>query len=65
MPMPVKMPDCLKMLPGMDNLATIVKKQKIAHKGVASINDIRNIFLDSVIKLIICQMNEDLFDSKP
>ena len=33
MPMPVPMPNLLQMLPGMESMATMMMKQKIADKG--------------------------------
>ncbi len=37
MTMPESMPNFVQMLPDMENMATIIIKQKIASKGVASI----------------------------
>jgi peroxiredoxin family protein len=39
-------------------------KQKIASKGVASIEDLRSACIESGVKLIACQMTVDLFDFK-
>lgn len=64
MPMPVAMPNFVQMLPGMESMATIMMKQKIADKGVASIEDLRTACLESGVKLIACQMTVDLFDFK-
>jgi peroxiredoxin family protein len=64
MPMPVPMPSLIQALPGMESMATMLMKQKIANKGVASIEELREICLESGVKLIACQMTMDLFDFK-
>ncbi len=62
--MPVPMPNFVQMLPGMETMATIMMKQKIAGKDVASIEDLRTACLESGVKFIACQMTVDLFDFK-
>jgi subtilisin family serine protease len=52
------------MLPGMESMATMMMKQKIASKGVASIEDLRTACIESGVNLIACQMTVDLFDFK-
>lgn len=64
MPMPVPMPNLMQMIPGMESMATMMMKQKIADKGVASIDELRSICLEAGVKLIACQMTVDLFDFK-
>lgn len=64
MPMPVPMPNLVQMLPGMESMATMMMKQKIASKGVASIRDLRSACIETGVKLIACQMTVDLFDFK-
>ena len=64
MPKLVPMPNFVQMLPGMETMATMMMKQKIADKGVASIEDLRTACLESGVKLITCQMTVDLFDFK-
>jgi peroxiredoxin family protein len=64
MPMPVPMPNLLQILPGMESMATMMMKQKMADKGVASLQDLRTACLESGVKLIACQMTMDLFDFK-
>ena len=61
MPMPIPMPTLVQALPGMESMATMMMKQKIADKGVASIEELREICLESGVKLIACQMTMDLF----
>ena len=62
MPMPIPMPNLAQILPGMESM---VMKQKVASKGVASIEKLREACLESGVKLIACQMTVDLFDFKP
>jgi len=64
MPMPVPMPNLVQALPGMESMATLIMKRKIADKGIASIEELREICLESGVKLIACQMTMDLFDFK-
>ena len=64
MPMPVPMPNFVQMIPGMESMATTMMKQKIASKGVASIDELCAACIDAGIKLIACQMTVDLFDFK-
>ena len=62
MPMPVPMPVFVQALPGMETMATAMMKQKIKGKGVASIEQLRDLCLESDVKFIACQMTVDLFD---
>ena len=62
MPMPVTMPNFVQMIPGMESMAILMMKRKIASKGVASIEDLRAVCIESDVKLIACQMTVDLFD---
>lgn len=62
MPMPVPMPVMVQMLPGMESMATMMMKQKIKQKGVASLEELRDLCLEAEVKFIACQMTVDLFD---
>lgn len=64
MPMPVPMPVLVAALPGMESMATMMMKQKIKSKGVASIEDLRTACIESGVKFIGCEMTVDLFDFK-
>jgi len=64
MPMPVPMPVVVKMLPGMESMASMMMKAKMKKKGVASLEELRSICLESDVKFIACQMTVDLFDFK-
>jgi len=62
MPMPVPMPVVVQMLPGMEAMATMMMKDKMKKKGVASLEELRSICIESDVKFIACQMTVDLFD---
>ena len=64
MPMPVPMPVLVAALPGMESMATMMMKQKIKKKGVASIGELRTACQESGVKFIGCEMTVDLFDFK-
>jgi peroxiredoxin family protein len=64
MPMPVPMPNLIQMLPGMESMATMMMKQKMKDKGVASLEELRSLCQEAGVKLIACQMTVDLFDFK-
>jgi peroxiredoxin family protein len=62
MPMPVPMPVLVAALPGMETMATMMMKQKLKKKGVASLEELRALCLEADVKFIACQMTVDLFD---
>ena len=62
MPMPVPMPVMVQMLPGMESMATMMMKDMIKKKGVASIEELRSLCLEADVKFIACQMTVDLFE---
>ena len=64
MPMPVPMPVLLSSLPGMQAMATKMMKQKIKKKGVASLEELRDLCHEAGVKFIACQMTVDLFEFK-
>ena len=64
MPMPVPMPVLVAALPGMESMATMMMKQKIKKKGVASIEELRTACIEAGVKFIGCEMTVDLFDFK-
>lgn len=65
MPMPMPMPVLLQALPGMQGMMTAMMKAKMKKKGVASLEDLRELCLEADVKMIACQMTVDLFDMKP
>ena len=62
MPMPVPMPVFVQMLPGMEAMATMMMKDKMKKKGVASLTELRSLCLEADVKFIACQMTVDLFE---
>ena len=62
MPMPVPMPVMVQMLPGMESMATMMMKQKMKSKGVASLEELRELCLEADVKFVACQMTVDLFE---
>jgi len=65
MPMPVPMPVLVQALPGMEAMATMMMKNKMKSKGVASLDELRSLCLEADVKFIACQMTVDLFEFKP
>ena len=62
MGMHMGMPNILGAIPGVDGAATVMMKNLIKKKGVASIGDLRDAAVESEVKLIACQMTMDLFE---
>ena len=62
MPMPMPMPVLVQVLPGMESMATMMMKNKLKSKGVASLEELRALCLETDVKFIACQMTVDLFD---
>lgn len=48
-------------IPGFENAATGMMKETIKQKGVASIEELRELSLEAEVKLVACQMTVDLF----
>jgi len=69
MPMPMGMDKWFPVLgtaiPGMEFVMTVMMKKKMASKGVASIEDLRELCLEAEVKFVACQMTVDLFDMQP
>lgn len=62
MPMPVPMPVFVQALPGMETMATMMMKNKLKKKGVASLEELRSMCIEADVKFVACQMTVDLFD---
>jgi len=66
MPMPMGMdkwfPTIGTALPGMEGIMTAMMKKKMKTKGIASVEELRDLCLEADVKLIACQMTVDLFD---
>jgi peroxiredoxin family protein len=64
MGMHIGMPNFMSMIPGVDAAATVMMKNLIKKKGVASIEDLREAAIESDINMVACQMTMDLFEYK-
>jgi peroxiredoxin family protein len=62
MPMPIPMPVFVQALPGMEAMASMMMKQKIKSKGVASLQELRDMCIEADVKFVACQMTVDLFE---
>jgi len=62
MPMPMPMPVLLQTLPGMQSMMTMMMKQKMKSKGVASIEELRELCVEAEVRMVACQMTVDLFE---
>ena len=54
--MHMAMPNVVSAIPGVDAAATAMMKNLIKKKGVASIEELRSVALESDVKMIACQM---------
>jgi peroxiredoxin family protein len=53
------------VVPGFETMATMLMKQTIHNKGVATIEELRSACIEGGVNLIGCQMTVDLFGYKP
>jgi peroxiredoxin family protein len=51
-------------IPGFENLATNLMRETLRQKGVAPIEELRDICVETEVKLMACQMTVDLFGWK-
>lgn len=49
-------------LPGFESMATAMMEQTVKTKGVASIQELRDLCVEADVKLVACQMTVDLFN---
>lgn len=54
-------PNLIMMLPGFEALATKIMEKTFQQKGVASLQELRDICVEGGVNLIACQMTMDLF----
>jgi peroxiredoxin family protein len=68
MPMPMAMDKWFPVLgtaiPGMESIMTMMMKSKMKSKGIASLEELRNLTQEAGAKMIACQMSVDMFDFK-
>lgn len=62
MPMPMPVPVLMQALPGMQAMMTSMMKKKMKSKGVADLEELRELCIEAEVKMIACQMTVDLFD---
>ena len=62
MGMHMAMPNIVNVLPGADAAASVMMKNLIKRKGVASIEELRDLAVEADVELIACQMTMDLFE---
>ena len=62
MGMHMGMPNIVSAIPGVDAMASKMMKNLIKKKGVASIEDLREMAVEADVRLIACQMTLDLFE---
>lgn len=60
--MHMAMPNLLAALPGATAGASAMMKNMMAKKGVASIEELREMAVESDVQMIACQMTMDLFE---
>ncbi|CAA7626796.1 DsrE/DsrF/DrsH-like family protein [Magnetospirillum sp. SS-4] len=65
MGMHMAMPNLMGAMPGMESLTTTMMKNLIKKKGVASIEELRDLAVEAEIRMIGCQMTLDLFEYQP
>jgi peroxiredoxin family protein len=69
MPMPLGMDTWFPVLgtaiPGMEAVMTVMMKKKMASKGVATLEELRDLCQEAEVKFVACQMTVDLFDMEP
>ena len=56
------MPNVVSMIPGVDAAASKMMKNLMAKKGVASIQELRDLAIEADVRMIACQMTMDLFE---
>ena len=62
MGMHIGMPNIASQIPGVDAAATSMMKNLIKKKGVASIEELREMAIEADVNMIACQMTMDLFE---
>ena len=62
MGMHMGLPNILTAIPGVDAACSLMMKNLIKKKGVASIEELRELAVEADVRLIGCQMTMDLFE---
>ena len=58
----MKMPNLMPMIPGVDAMATGMMKNLIKKKGIASIEELRDLAVEAEVNMTACQMTMDMFE---
>jgi peroxiredoxin family protein len=56
------LPNIVTAIPGIDAACSVMMKNLIKKKGVASIEELRDMAVEAEVRLIACQMTMDLFE---
>jgi peroxiredoxin family protein len=56
------LPNLLTVVPGVDAACSVMMKNLIKKKGVASIEELREMAVEAEVRMIACQMTMDLFE---
>lgn len=56
------MPNLVSAIPGVDAAASVMMKNLMKRKGVATIEELRDLAVEAGVRLIACQMTLDLFE---
>jgi len=62
MPMPMPVPVFMQALPFMQEFMTSMMKKKMVSKGVAPLDELRDLCAEAEVKFVACQMTVDLFE---
>jgi len=62
MGMHMGMPNIMSAIPGVDAACSAMMKKLMKDKGVATIEELRDLAIDADVKMIACQMTMDLFE---
>ena len=58
----ISMPNIVAAMPGVTSMATGMMKNMIKKKGVASIDELREMAVEADVNMVACQMTLDLFE---
>lgn len=62
MGMHMGMPNIVSAIPGVDAGATIMMKNLMKKKGIASVEELRELAVEAEVRMIACQMTMDMFE---
>jgi peroxiredoxin family protein len=62
MPMPMPVPVIMQAMPGMQSMMSSMMKKTMKKKGVASVEELRDLCVEAEVRMVACQMTVDLFE---